>query len=68
MQYKEKISFSCFLQLPPASSIPLKREGKEDLVCRPNRSSTLNDNRVTIKSATDKHLLKGESNQSWLRH
>lgn len=61
VQYKEKISFFLFPTAPAGIEYSLKREGKEDLPLPTDQIIHLNDNRVTIKSATDKHLLKGES-------
>lgn len=61
VEYKEKTSFFLFPTAPAGIEYSLKREGKEATPLPTEQIIHLNDNRVTIKSATDKHLLKGES-------
>lgn len=60
-EYTEKLSFFMFSTAPKGIKYSLKRQGMDDLPLPTDQIIHLNDNRVTIKAANDKHILKGES-------
>lgn len=60
-KYEEKTAFFLFSKTPEGVKYYLKRENLDDTLLPNDQIIHLNDNRVAIKSTTDKNMLSGES-------